>query len=112
LGNRQGLSNGEIPARWRGPRNKLLPPISKLRRVKHNAALAYSELPQFIADVQAQDGIAVRALELTILSAARTNETIAAELDEINFADAILTVPANRMKAGKEHRFRCQTQQS
>src|SRR5262249_47698110 len=95
---------GENPARWRGHLDKLLPARSKVRRVKHHPALPYSELPAFMADLRRRDGISARALEFLVLTAARTGEVIGARWSEVNLADATWTVPATRMKAGREHR--------
>jgi integrase len=100
----QKLREGENPARWRGHLDHLLPTPSKVRRVKHHAALAYAELPDFIAELRAQGGVAARALEFTILTAARTGETIGAVWDEVNTSEKVWTIPAGRMKAGKDHR--------
>ena len=95
---------GENPARWRGHLDKLLPARSKVAKVEHHAALAYSELSGFITALRSQEGVAARALEFAILTAARTGETIGAKWSEMNLADRIWTIPAERMKAGKEHR--------
>jgi integrase len=100
----RGLRQGENPARWRGHLDHLLPAKAKVRRVKHHAALPYAELPDFIAKLRAQEGVAARAFEFTILTAARTGDTIGAVWNEVNTSDKIWTVPADRMKAGKEHR--------
>jgi integrase len=96
--------SGENPARWRGHLDKLLPARNKLRKVEHHAALPYAELAGFIDGVRAQKSVAARALEFAILTAARTGETIGAKWSEINLIEKIWTVPAGRMKAGKEHR--------
>ena len=98
----RGYRVGENPARWRGHLDKLLPARAKVRRVKHHAALPYDELGEFIAALQAQDGVAARALEFLILTAARTGEVIGARPGEIK--DRVWTVPAERMKGGREHR--------
>ena len=95
---------GENPARWRGHLDKLLPKKSKVRRVEHHAALPYVEIGAFLTDLRQQKGVAARALEFTILSAARTAEAIGARWDEFDRAERLWTVPAERMKAGKEHR--------
>lgn len=97
-----GYRTGENPARWRGHLDKLLPPRSRMRRVRHHAALPYDELPAFIVRLRQEDGVAARALEFLILTAARTGEVIGATPDEIQ--EGMWTVPAERMKAGKEHR--------
>ncbi len=100
----RGYRQGENPARWRGHLDKLLPAPAKIRRVEHHAALAYAELPDFMAALRAQEGISARALEFAILTAARTGEVIGARWSEIDLAQDVWIVPANRMKAGKEHR--------
>jgi hypothetical protein len=63
---------GENPARWRGHLENLLPKKTKVRRVEHHAALPYPEIADFMAELRARDGIAARALEFTVLTAART----------------------------------------
>jgi integrase len=95
---------GENPARWRGHLDKLLPGRSKVSAVEHHAALPYAELPEFLRALRAQEGVAARALEFAILTAARTGETIGAKWSEVNLAEKIWAIPADRMKAGKEHR--------
>jgi integrase len=100
----RGYRVGENPARWRGHFDKLLPALGKVRKVEHHAALPYGELPGFLAVLRQQEGIAARALEFTILTAARTGETIFARWTELDLLDKTWTIPAGRMKAGKEHR--------
>jgi integrase len=100
----RGYRQGENPARWRGHLESLLPKKSKVRRVEHHAALPYPEIGPFIVELRQQDGVAARALEFAILSAARTGEVIGATWNEIDFAEQLWTVPAERMKGGKEHR--------
>ena len=100
----RGYRVGENPARWRGHLDKLLPARGKVRRVEHHAALPYAELPGFLVALREQDGISARALEFTILTAARTGETIGAHWNEINLLEKTWTIPAARMKAGREHR--------
>jgi integrase len=100
----RGYRQGENPARWRGHLENLLPKKSKVRRVEHHAALPYAEIAAFVAELRQQDGVAARALEFAILTAARTGEIIGAKWDEIDLGERLWTVPAERMKAGKEHR--------
>jgi integrase len=95
---------GENPARWRGYLDKLLPKRSKVRKVKHYAALPFAELPAFLTTLRAQEGIAARALEFTILTAARTGETIGATWNEIDLNEKVWNVPGARIKGGKDHR--------
>jgi integrase len=100
----RGYRQGENPARWQGHLENLLPRKSKVRRVRHHPALPYAELGIFMADLRQQNGIAARALEFTILTAARTGEVIGARWDEINLTEKLWVVPSARMKAGQEHR--------
>jgi integrase len=100
----RGYRRGENPARWRGHLENLLPNRRKVRRVAHYPALPYAEIGAFMVELRQQEGVGARALEFTILTAARTGEVIGAKWSEINFADRLWVVPAERMKAGKEHR--------
>jgi integrase len=100
----RGYRQGENPARWRGHLDKLLPRKTSVRRVEHHAALPYPEIAAFIAELREQEGVAARALEFAILTAARTGEVIGSRWDEFDFAERLWTVHAARMKAGKEHR--------
>jgi integrase len=93
---------GENPARWRGHLDKLLPARGRVCKVKHHAALPYDKLPDFMKALRLQSGVAARALEFLILTAARTGEVIAARAAEID--GSVWTIPAERMKGGKEHR--------
>jgi integrase len=81
-----------------------LPKKSKVRRVEHHAALPYPEIADFMAELRGRDGIAARALEFTVLTAARTGEVIGALWAEIDLQSRLWTIPAERMKAGREHR--------
>jgi integrase len=95
---------GLNPARWRGHLDNLLPARSKIARVEHHAALPYADVPAFMVKLLLQEGVAARALEFLILTAARTGEVIGARWSEINLREKLWTIPAERMKAGKEHR--------
>ena len=100
----RGFRAGENPARWRGHLDKLLPKKTKVRRIEHHAALPYREIAAFVAELRSQEGIAARALEFAILTAARTGEVIGALWGELDLAVRLWTIPAERMKADKEHR--------
>lgn len=100
----RGYRTGENPARWRGHLDKLLPKLEKRKRVEHHPALPFDETGAFMQSLRKQEGIASRALEFTILTAARTGEVISATVDEFDLGAAIWTVPAGRMKAGREHK--------
>jgi integrase len=92
---------GENPARWKGHMEHLLK--AKPEAV-HHPAMPFVDLPAFMAEVRARDSLSARALELTILAAARTSEVLGARWDEIDLKAAVWTVPAERMKSGREHR--------
>jgi integrase len=100
----RGYRTGENPARWRGHLDKLLPARAKIQKVQHHPALPYDELAGFMERLRGEDGIAARALEFLILTAARTGEIIGARWDEVDLEEKIWTVPGERMKAGREHR--------
>jgi integrase len=99
----KGFRNGENPARWRGHLDHLLPRRSKLAR-GHHAAMPYEDVAGFIAKLRKREATAGLALELCILTAARSGEILGMQWSEIDFDKEVWTVPANRMKAGREHR--------
>lgn len=97
------LRDGENPAAWKGNLRHLLPQRSKLTR-GHHAAMPYADLSKFVRRLRETDAVSARALEFTILTTARTSEALLATWDEIDLQIKIWTVPALRMKAGREHR--------
>ncbi len=99
----RGYREGENPARWRGHIAQILPARSRLTR-GHHKAMPYERIPAFVGALHKRDAVAALALEFTILTAARTGEVIGAKWDEVDLDKAIWTIPASRMKAGKEHR--------
>jgi integrase len=99
----RGYRGANNPARWRGHLDKVLPPIRKVSKVRHHPALPYKDIPAFMNDLRKRDTISARALEFTILTAARTGEVVGARWDEIDANNRVWTVPADRMKAGVEH---------
>jgi integrase len=100
----RGYRKGENPARWRGHLDKVLAQPSKIREVKHHPALPYEHLPQFIVELANTEGVAPRALEFTIYTAARSNEVLLAAWDEFDMENKVWTIPKRRMKSRKEHR--------
>lgn len=98
------LRTGDNPARWKGHLQHVLPARARLAKPIHHAALPYAEVPEFMSALRKRDGIAARALEFTILTAARTGEVIGARWDEVDFVAKTWIVPSSRMKAGREHR--------
>lgn len=99
----RGYREGENPARWRGHIAQILPARSRLTR-GHHKAMPYEAIPVFVGALHKREAVAALALEFTILTAARTGEVIGAKWDEVDLDKAIWTIPASRMKAGKEHR--------
>lgn len=100
----RGYRVGENPARWRGHMDKLLPAQGKVRKVEHHAALPYAEIGAFTAKLQGFDNTSGSALRFAILTAGRTGEVLGARWNEIDLAAKLWTIPAARMKSGKEHR--------
>lgn len=100
------LRVGDNPARWKGHLEHLLAKTTPEQRAeKHHAALPHAEIPTFMRQLAAQEGIARYALEFLILTAARTSEVTGATRSEIDAAKKIWVIPKERMKAGKEHRI-------
>ena len=100
----RGFRKGENPARWKGHLDKILPAPGKVAKVEHHEAVTLNDLGAFVRDLRQRDGIAARALEFLILTAARSGEVRGATWAEIDMAGRVWTVPPERMKAGKEHR--------
>ncbi|RZZ88915.1 tyrosine-type recombinase/integrase [Pseudoxanthomonas winnipegensis] len=99
-----GYRRGDNPARWRGNLDAVLPKPGKVAKVTHHKALPIDAVHGFVTDLRTREGIAARALEFVILTATRSGEVRGATWDEIDLDGATWTVPAERMKAGKEHR--------
>lgn len=99
-----GERTGVNPARWRGQLDKLLPSPKKIAKVVHHPALPYEQLAEFQRRLNQYPSISAKALGFAILTAARSGEVRGATWEEIDFAKRIWTVPADRMKGGKEHR--------
>ncbi|MCF8475858.1 MAG: integrase arm-type DNA-binding domain-containing protein [Pseudolabrys sp.] len=99
----QGHRSGSNPAAWRGHLALLLPQRQKLQR-GHHEAMSFNEVPTFTRQLRARDAMAARSLEFVVLTAARSGEALGATWGEIDFPTKVWTVPAHRMKAGREHR--------
>jgi integrase len=100
----RGYRAGENSARWRGHLENLLPKASKVRKVKHHAALPYEDIATFTKALREREGVSARGLEFLILTAARPGEVTNATWDEVNLDKAEWTVPSERMKSGVVHR--------
>lgn len=99
----RGYRKGENPARWRGHIAQILPARSRLTR-GHHKAMPYETVPAFVSALRTRGAMAALALEFCIITAARTGEVLYAKWSEVDFDKAAWTIPAARMKAGKEHR--------
>ena len=95
---------GENPARLRGHLDKILAKTAKVKRIKHHAAVPYKQIATFIKKLRGRKGSSASAMEFMILTAARTGEVRGARWQEIDLTIKVWTIPADRMKAGKEHR--------
>ncbi|EJL72220.1 Integrase [Variovorax sp. CF313] len=96
---------GENPARWKGHLDKVLAAPMKIQKVQHHRAVPIDGMWSFMTDLRQRAGVAARALEFTILTAARSGEIRGATWGELDLEAKIWTIPAERMKAGREHRI-------
>lgn len=103
-GKARGYVHGENPARLRGHLDKLLPNTSKVKRVRHHPALPYQDINAFVGLLRKEQGVTPLALEFLILTATRTSDVTGARWGEFDLAGKVWTVPADRMKAKREHR--------
>ena len=101
----RGYCKGDNPARLKGALGELLPKSQKIKKVEHHAAIPYRQINEFVTALRKEGGSSPLALEFMLLTAARTGEVVAAKWDEVDFDSQVWTVPASRMKAGKEHRI-------
>jgi integrase len=99
-----GYRSAPNPAAWSDHMDNLLPATGKIAPVTHHPALAFTDVPDFIHELRRRHGVAPLAMEFLILTAARTAEVLGAEWSEFDIDGGTWTVPAERMKAGKEHR--------
>ena len=100
----RGYRTGDNPARWKGHLSEVLPARGQVAKVNHHAAMPYRRATGLHGGAAKREGVAARALEFAILTAARTGEVIGAQWDEIDLDDKTWMIPAGRMKGGKEHR--------
>jgi integrase len=99
----RGFREGENPARWKDHLEHELPARNKVQKVEHYAALPYVEIGAFMINLRQRKGVSARALEFAILTAARSGEVRGAVWDEMDLEAKLWTIPAERMKAEKEH---------
>jgi integrase len=106
-GYRADPDNLDNPFRWKGHLKHLLADPSDLKKRKgqrHHPALPYGDIAAFMTELHGNGFVSARALEFTILTAARTSEVVNATWGEIDFDKKTWTIPAARMKANREHR--------
>jgi integrase len=101
----RGYRDKQNPAQWRGNLQHALPKPSKVNNRQHHAALPYREVHQFMQRLAQVDGMSAKALQWVILTACRSGEARGATWDEIDLQAGLWTIPASRMKAGREHRI-------
>ena len=94
--------SGENPARWKGHLKDILPKRDKLKQ-RNFSAMPYEKIPTFMAELKKEEGMASLALQMTIHTASRTNETLGAKWSEVNLKTKLWTIPAERMKGKIEH---------
>jgi integrase len=95
---------GDNPARWRGHLENLLANPNRIAPVRNHPALPWREVPAFMVLLAQCRGVAARAAEFAILTAARSGEVRGATWNEVDLEAKLWIIPAERMKAGKEHR--------
>ena len=100
----KGLREGPNPARWKGNLALTLPAKRKVSTVKHHPAVPVKDMPSFFKVLRSREGIAARALEFLTLTAARSGEVRGAQWNEIDLTKKVWVIPAERMKAKREHR--------
>ncbi len=100
----RGYREGLNPARWKGNLDAALPNASKVSLVRHHAAVEVKEVASFMKRLGLQGGVGARALEFSVLTAARSGEVRGATWSEVDLRAARWTIPAARMKSGREHR--------
>ena len=101
----RGYRSKENPAAWRGNLDSTLPKPSKVNQREAHKALPFTQAHDFMAQLRQTQGMSAKCLEWLILTATRSNEAREATWAEIDVQGAAWTIPAVRMKAGREHRI-------
>ncbi|MGI4950965.1 MAG: tyrosine-type recombinase/integrase [Janthinobacterium lividum] len=100
----QGWREGENPARWKGHLAYVLPKPSTVSQVEHYAAVPFLKVAVVMAGLARSQGFGAMAVRFACLTAARSNEVRGATWSEVDLAERVWTVPAERMKAKRGHR--------
>ena len=103
-------SDRRNPARWKGNLDKVLQAPRKVTKPKHHAAAPYIEVPAIVAALAIKDSTSALCLRFSILTAARSGEARGARWSEVDLKEKVWTIPASRMKAGREHRVPLSTE--
>ncbi len=101
----KGHRSGDNPARWRGNLAETLPKASKVSNTENHPAIQLTEIRTWFSELLLREGVSARAIEFLTLTAARSGEVRGAKWDEIDVTEKVWTIPAVRMKAGREHRI-------
>lgn len=96
--------NRSNPARWKGVLDKVLPAARKVTKRTHHAAAPYTDVPKIMSALRKKYFLSAYCLRFIILTAARSGEARGALWTEINLDEKVWIIPANRMKAEREHR--------
>ena len=97
-------SDRRNPARWKGNLDKILPAARKVTKRIHHAAAPYTDVPNIMSALRDKDFLSAYCLRFIILTVARSGEARGALWNEINMNEKVWIIPANRMKAEREHR--------
>jgi len=97
-------SDRRNPARWKGNLDKILPAARKVTKHVHHAAAPYTDVPKIMSALRKKDFLSAYCLRFTILTAARSGEARGALWNEVDMSERVWIIPANRMKAEREHR--------
>ncbi len=100
----RGYRTDANPARWKGLLDMLLPAPNKIAKTDHHRAIPYADMAGVMAQLKAQEGMGSAALRFLVLTACRSGEVRNAQWSEFDLVESLWTIPASRMKAGKEHR--------
>jgi len=98
-----GWQGGDNPAAWRGNLDAILPKPSRLKDVKHHAAMPYKDVPAFVTTLSERPGLSARALELLVYTCCRSGEVLNAQWPEFDLEQRLWTIPKERMKMKVPH---------
>ena len=99
-----GYRTGDNPARWGGNLDAVMPKPSKVAKGDNQPAVPLELMPAWFAALRKREGLAAKALEFLTLCASRSGEVRGMHWDEVDLKAGLWTIPAARMKAGREHR--------